>query len=50
MDVDLGRQITAMHIDKPLQEIFDLQDEIANRIEISLAMRVVCNTGGSLQE
>jgi len=40
LDVDSGRQITAMHIDKPLQEIFDLQDEIADRIGISLAVRV----------
>ena len=40
LDVDSGRQFTAMHIDKPLQEIFDLQDEIADRIAISLAVRV----------
>jgi TolB-like protein/DNA-binding winged helix-turn-helix (wHTH) protein len=40
LDVDSGRQFTAMHIDKPLQEIFDVQDEIADRIAISLAVRV----------
>jgi len=40
LDVDSGRQFTAMYIDKPLQEIFELQDEIADRIAISLAVRV----------
>lgn len=40
LDVDSGRQLASMHIDKPLKEIFDVQDEIADRIAISLAVRV----------
>jgi len=39
-DVDTGREFNAIHIDKPLDAIFDLQDEIADHIAASLAVRV----------
>jgi TolB-like protein/DNA-binding winged helix-turn-helix (wHTH) protein len=39
IDVDTGREFSAVHIDKPLDAIFDLQDEIADHVAASLAVR-----------
>jgi TolB-like protein/DNA-binding winged helix-turn-helix (wHTH) protein len=40
IDVESGRQFTAMHIDRDLKDIFRVQDEIADRVAVSLAVRV----------
>lgn len=40
IDVDTGREFSPLHIDKPLDEIFDLQDEVADHVAASLAVRV----------
>jgi TolB-like protein/DNA-binding winged helix-turn-helix (wHTH) protein/Tfp pilus assembly protein PilF len=39
VDAASGRQFSAMHVDKPMTQIFDIQDEIADGIAAALSVR-----------
>jgi TolB-like protein/DNA-binding winged helix-turn-helix (wHTH) protein len=45
VDVTSGRQVKALHLDKTLQDLFSIEDEIADSVAASLALRMGDATG-----